>query len=97
MKPSDLRHLQLVSRRQRDDLLEHPYTSPGSYPRFGLTTDGAAICKDCAHSERRSIGFTHGTDGWCLTDVLINWEDPELYCDHCGNRIESAYAEDLAS
>jgi len=22
-----------------------------------------------------------------------NWEDPELFCDHCGSRIESAYAE----
>jgi hypothetical protein len=23
----------------------------------------------------------------------VNWEDPSLYCDHCGARIESAYAE----
>jgi hypothetical protein len=23
----------------------------------------------------------------------VNWEDPDLFCDHCGNRIESAYAE----
>jgi hypothetical protein len=23
----------------------------------------------------------------------VNWENPELFCDHCGNRIESAYAE----
>jgi hypothetical protein len=22
-----------------------------------------------------------------------NWEDPDLFCDHCGDRIESAYAE----
>jgi hypothetical protein len=26
----------------------------------------------------------------------VNWEDPALYCDHCGNRIESAYVEELA-
>jgi hypothetical protein len=24
----------------------------------------------------------------------VNWEDPDLFCDHCGARIESAYAED---
>jgi hypothetical protein len=23
----------------------------------------------------------------------VNWENPDLYCDHCGARIESAYAE----
>jgi hypothetical protein len=26
----------------------------------------------------------------------INWEDPDLICDHCRKRIESAYAEDKA-
>jgi len=25
--------------------------------------------------------------------VEANWEDPALYCDCCGARIESAYAE----
>ena len=96
MNYPELRHLQLVSRRQRDDLLQCPYAWPGGYPRFALTTDGGCLCKDCCRTESKSIGFTYGTDGWCVTDVLINWEDPSLYCDHCGNRIESAYAEDEA-
>jgi hypothetical protein len=25
--------------------------------------------------------------------LRINWEEDDLHCDHCGNRIESAYAE----
>ena len=38
---------------------------------------------------------------WKAKSVLssgqdVNWEDAELYCDHCSKRIESAYAEDLA-
>jgi hypothetical protein len=59
-----------------------------------VTSDGAALCHHCAASERASIGTTTGTDGWCVVAIDANWEDPELYCDHCSGRIESAYAED---
>jgi hypothetical protein len=24
----------------------------------------------------------------------VNWEDPQLFCEECNERIESAYAED---
>jgi hypothetical protein len=29
--------------------------------------------------------------------LVINYEDGELFCDHCNERIESAYAEDKAN
>jgi hypothetical protein len=69
------------------------YAWPGSYPLYAITHDGGALCKHCCKSERSSIGTTTGSDGWGVVELAINWEDPDLYCDHCGNRIESAYAE----
>jgi hypothetical protein len=84
---------QSKSLRLADQLAEHPYAWPGGYPLFAVTSDGAALCRHCARTERESIGTTTGSDGWCVVGLDVNWEDPELYCDHCGGRIESAYAE----
>ena len=84
------------SLRLADQLSNSPYAWPGGYPLFAITSDGAALCKKCAATERASIGTTTGTDGWCVVGIDINYEDPELFCDHCGDRIESAYAEDDA-
>lgn len=81
------------SLRLADQLSTTPYAWPGGYPLFGLFNDGGACCHHCAKSEREAIGTTTGSDGWCLVAIDANWEDPDLYCAHCGNRIESAYAE----
>jgi hypothetical protein len=97
MKPAQLRAIQLQSRKLRDQLIASPYAWPGGYPMFAVTTDGAALCHKCCASEHRSIGFTYGTDGWAIAGLDVNWEDSSLHCDHCGGRIESAYAEDEAS
>ena len=93
MNITALRAVQLESRRLRDQLIESPYTWPGGYPMFAVTHDGVALCQSCCKSESRSIGSTYGTDEWAITALAVNWEDPELYCDHCSERIESAYAE----
>lgn len=61
---------------------------------FAITSDGAALCKCCVKTERKYIGTTTGSDGWNVIALDVNWEDPSLYCDHCSERIESAYAED---
>jgi hypothetical protein len=84
---------QSKSLRLADQLSASPYVWPGGYPLFAITTDGACLCKDCAKTERNSIGTTTGSDGWTVEALDVNWEDPDLYCDHCGARIESAYAE----
>lgn len=60
------------------------YTSFGCYPLFYLTADNSCLCADCANAES-------------LADLVAcdaNWEDPNLTCDGCSERIESAYAED---
>lgn len=76
-----------------DTLAESPYSSVGSYPLFAVTSDGAALRHRCCKSERESIGTTTGSDGWNVIGIQPNWEHPDLHCDHCGDRIESAYAE----
>lgn len=84
---------QSTSLRLADRLSSSPYTSLGSYPLFAITHDGAALCHHCCKTERDSIGTTTGSDGWGVVALEVNWEDPDLYCDHCCDRIESAYAE----
>jgi hypothetical protein len=74
-----------------------PYTWPGGYPLFFICNDGAALCCACVKTERRNILesiATRAHDGWRVVGLDINYEDPDLYCDHCSQRIESAYAED---
>lgn len=77
--------------------IRNPYAWPGGYPLFLLTTDGGAICKCCAKSEWPLICRStrdNALDGWTAECVEVNWEDQFLFCDHCGNQIESAYGED---
>lgn len=80
--------------------LKQPYAWPGGYPTFFITSDGAALCHECAKSEGQRITASireHSHDGWRVEALDVNWEDASCYCDHCGERIESAYAEDEAA
>ena len=76
------------------------YTLPGGYPVFLLTEDGDILCQACVKAKIRLIlgalrdGDKHGR--LYPAACVVNWEDPALYCDGCGRRIESAYAEDEA-
>lgn len=82
-------------------LLRGPYAWPGGYPLFFWTADGGALAFGTAWEERDAIlaalrdGDRRG--GWFVEGVDVNWEDPELFDDHTGKRIESAYTEDDAS
>jgi len=82
---------QSKSLRLADQLSAEPYAWPGGYPLFAITSDGAALCNKCCSTERELIGTTTGSDGWCVIALEINYEDTNLYCDHCSNQIESAY------
>lgn len=62
------------------------YTSIGSYPLL-MVRKNTAYCPACANKLDVATG-----------DVVdVNWENHELYCDECGERIESAYAEHLVA
>lgn len=71
------------------------YAWPGGYPIFYLMEDGGVICPDCANKESELIRVSREDHDkqWQIAAADINWEDASLYCDHCSQRIESAYAE----
>jgi hypothetical protein len=58
---------------------------PGGYPLFYLDKGGNVLCPECANREVDQSQAAVACD--------VNWEDPDLHCDDCGRRIESAYAE----
>lgn len=69
---------------------------PGGYPVFYLTFDGATICPSCTNKELAQIlesTLDDARDGWNVAGAEVNWENTSMYCDHCGSRIASAYAE----
>lgn len=70
---------------------------PGGYPMYAITNDGAALCHACVKSNYRIIRESQNNnlrDGWQVEAIDINYEDSSLYCDNCGQRIESAYGEE---
>ena len=79
--------------------LRNKYAWPGGYPLYLVTADGDALSIDAARDNWREIcaaNMRQGwfSDSWRIVGVDINYEDPNLYCSHSGERIESAYAED---
>jgi hypothetical protein len=75
-------------------LVSQPYAWPGGYPLYAVTDDGGALCKKCCKEEANSIAESTEGDGWHINSLTVNYEDGDLHCDHCSDRIESAYAED---
>jgi hypothetical protein len=79
------------------DLREGRYTSIGSYPKFFLTSEGGVLSVDSVRENIWQIARATrdgSSDGWEIVACAVNWEDPDLYCEESGERIESAYAED---
>jgi hypothetical protein len=74
-----------------------PYAWPGGYPMFFITHDGAALSFATVRKEWRNVVWDHlhkhGT-GWGIEGCDVNWEDTNLFDDHTGERIESAYGDD---
>jgi len=59
---------------------------PGCYPLFYLDDENNVLCPSCANENDDFSSPIVACDA--------NYEDTGLHCDHCGNRIESAYTED---
>lgn len=81
------------------ELAAGPYAWPGGYPRYFITADAQALSFKAAEAERQNVldSLREGiADGWAVSACDVNWENASLYCDHTGDRIESAYAEDDA-
>lgn len=69
-----------------------------NYPTYHVMADCGTVCQDCLEADAALVEeatANPGTDSqWQYADTDVNWEDPDLYCDHCGHRIPSAYADD---
>jgi hypothetical protein len=72
------------------------YAWPGGYPMFLVMADGEAVCMNCATKNEelllRATNDGYGED-WVCETVTVNWEDTDLYCAHCEEKIESAYGD----
>ena len=71
-------------------------TWPGCYPLYFITSDGAALCFDCARKEFRQVAYDYLNNcrtGWRIEGCQINYEENNLTCDHCSQQIESAHGE----
>ena len=68
------------------------YAWPGGYEISYIAKDGGALCHQCANRELERT-LDPDDDQFYIVDEFINWEDSDIYCDHCNRRIESAYGE----
>lgn len=88
------------TQKLKQALRDGPYTWPGGYPKYFVASDGEALSFAAVLAEFKQVLYSirHKlNDGWRVVGVDVNWEDPELYCAHTGERIESAYAEGEAA
>ena len=69
------------------------YAWPGGYPLFFITEDCGILCTKCCNENKDLLNDEYDKQ-WFVIDYEVNWEDGELYCDHCNDKIESAYGEE---
>ena len=62
------------------------YAWPGGYPIFYIDKQNNCLCPDCANRDIDQSQEVIASD--------INWENDCLYCDDCGNKIQSSYGEE---
>ena len=78
----------------------HDWSMHG-YPLYFLTADGGTLKPSTvranigtvARATRDYFRRRYGDPSWAIVGLDINWEDPDMYDDHTGARIASAYAE----
>lgn len=71
------------------------YAWPGGYPLYYIVGDddnAGTICPDCAQLVADAPG-DYSPDQFRYRAVAPNWEDTDLWCDHCGERIPCAYGD----
>lgn len=69
------------------------YAWPGGYPLFYITKDAGALCPKCVNENLELLSDIDDPQ-WYIVGCEINYEDDNMYCDHCGEQIESAYGSD---
>ena len=76
-----------IIKPQKDESGKYPaFAWPGGYPLFYvIEEDNSVCCPKCANDSERDGTLTAGD---------INYEDTDLFCDFCNERISSAYGDD---
>lgn len=71
---------------------------PGAYPLHYITADDGRLCPACANGQRGSEATRPTLDPacpddrqWIVVAADVNWESPDLQCDHCGILLMPAY------
>lgn len=77
-----------ITRMRSEDGQLPAYAFPGGYPLFYVNKKNNILCPKCANENDEIFAP--------IVDAGVNYEDAQLYCDQCSERIESAYAEDEA-
>ena len=70
------------------------YAWPGGYQLYLICSDGGPLCFDCGWKQARNILSAidrKDGSGWRVLACDINFEDSELYCEHCNELIPAAY------
>lgn len=70
------------------------YSYWGGYPYYFVTASGKVL-SPAAVEENISLCRDPDDKEWFVVGADANWENPSLFCDHTGERIESAYAEEI--
>ena len=68
------------------------YAWPGGYPIFYMTEDAGVLCPPCV-GENIDDCCDPDNSQYHVAAHSANFENPTLFCDDCGKRIESAYAD----
>lgn len=83
-----------LPRYENDSTLMH-YAWPGGYPIFYVVADGGVLCPECARmAEAEGLANDSEDEQWYIVAADVNYEDEQLFCDHCYAHIPSAYGED---
>lgn len=69
------------------------YAWPGGYPLYYTVADGGVLCSLCANKELSQTLDKHDRQ-FFIVGVEVNYENHDLYCDHCNAHIEAAYPPD---
>ncbi len=79
---------------RNDDGTLAAYAWPGGYPLYYITKDGGVLCPaDANMADREGLTNDERDEQWYILSADIHWEGEPLYCDHCGERIPSAYMD----
>ena len=66
-----------------------------NYPTYHVMADGEALCQKCLEAMAKSVLEATSAPGvdpqWEYHATDINWENSDLCCAHCYDRIPSAY------